>query len=84
MVLLEVHIAGECKMFYHVLHDVKQITLRLTNMEVENHVFVEDSSLPSDHCPLPCDVFVRMYPPFGSLFSGLRPSSRHRPRSERE
>ena len=22
-------------------------------MEVENHVFVEEGSLPSDHCPLP-------------------------------
>ena len=28
-------------------------------MEVENHVFVEDSSLPSDHFPLR-DVFVRV------------------------
>ena len=36
-------------------------------MEVENHVFVEESSLPSDHCPLPCDVFVRVYA-FGWFF----------------
>ena len=29
-------------------------TLRLTNMEVENPLFVEESSLPRDHFPLPC------------------------------
>ena len=28
--------------------------LRLTNMEVENHLFVKESSLPRDYFPLPC------------------------------
>ena len=29
-------------------------TLRLTNIEMENPLFVKESSLPRDHFPLPC------------------------------
>ena len=29
-------------------------TLRLTNMEMENPLFVEESSLPRGNFPLPC------------------------------
>ena len=30
-------------------------TLRHTNMEVENRLFVKENGLPKAHCPLPCE-----------------------------
>ena len=36
-------------------------TLRLTNMEVESPLFVEESSLPSGHFPLPMLVSQSVY-----------------------
>ena len=42
-----------CVCFFMLLGKTTN-TLRLTNMEVENPLFVKESSLPKEHVPLPC------------------------------
>ena len=45
---------GISQVFPCVRLDVDTSALQLTNMEVENHLFVKESSLPRDRFPLPC------------------------------